>query len=632
MVKKGRTAKHGIETAAAPAEIGQLFAEAVADHMAGRVAAAIAGYRRIIRLCPQEPAPLVNLGMALQALGDMQAAQAAYRRAVAVQPQSAAGSNGLGMVLMELGHHREAAAVIRRSISMLPDNAESHNNLGNCLNHCGHRVEAFPSFRRAIILAPDQAEPYNNLGAALVEDGRPNEGILAVRRALAIRPANPEAENNLGNALMECDRVDSAIAAFRRAIAQRPDFADACTNLSGALIDRGETTAAIAACCQAVAYQPAAAAAYNNLGNALKADGRLEAADRAFRHGLGCRPDDAEIHFNHSAVLLKRGDFRAGWLEYEWRRKTPQNPFRHLAFSQPEWDGAPLGGRRLLLYAEQGLGDALQFSRFAEVAAARGGQVVLRVYPSLVRLMASLPGVAEVVSNEAPPPAFDLHLPLMSVPAAIGLGLDGIPNRVPYLSAAPADIALWRGRLARLSGLKVGLAWAGDPRPHDRDAHLLDRRRSLHLDQFAELAGIAGLTLVSLQKGDPAAEARTPPGGMVLFDGMDLVTDFADTAALIANLDLVISVDTSVAHLAGALGKPVWILSRFDGCWRWLEEREDSPWYPTARLYRQVSPGHWESVLRQLAEDLRTLCVQTGACSTGVLFEPQDQPPIGQNN
>ncbi len=609
-------------------DINRLFARAVADHAAGALAAAVTGYLHVIALRPLEPAPLVNLAMARQAVGDIVGALAACRRAVAVDPRSAEALNGLAAALAELGHPAEATGPLRRSITLRPDNAEAYNNLGNCLNTIQQHADAGLFFRCAVVLAPAQAEPYNNLGATLTGCGLSAEALLPLGRALTIRPANPQAENNLGNALIESDRIDPAIAAFRRAVAQWPDFTDAWINLGGALMDRGDIAAAIAACRQAAIRRPDAASAYNNLGNALKIAGRLEAADRAFRHGLGCRPDDAEIHFNHAAVLLKRGDFRAGWAEYEWRRKTPQSPFRQLRLPQAEWDGAPPAGRRIMLYAEQGLGDALQFCRFAETVAARGGRVILRVYPSLVRLLASLPGVVQVVSTEAPLPEFDLHLPLMSVPAVLGLDVDAIARRLPYLSPALADLAPWRDRLARLAGVKVGLAWSGDPRPQDRDAHLLDRRRSLTLAHFAELADIPGLSLVSLQKGQPAAQARTPPSGMMLFDAAEWIDDFADTAALLANLDLVISVDTSVAHLAGALGKPVWILSRFDGCWRWLEDRDDSPWYPTARLYRQAAPGDWPPVVRRLAGDLRRWCADRARPSQHAVTEQSS----GQKN
>lgn len=591
----------------------RLFATAVATHRSGDLAGAALLYRKVAVLRPAAAAPLINLGFAWQGLGRCALALDAHSRAICLEPDNAVAWAGRGGACMAAGRIDRAIQSFARAIRLDPAGIEAHNNLGTALTALGRTEEAMRVFGRAVALGPDNPQPYNNLGAALIEAGAIDEGLVACARALALQPDNPEGENNLGNALMELGRTDEAMAAFRRALALHPDFPEACTNLSGALIDRGACGDAALVCRRAVMVRPDDAKAYNNLGNALRGTGALEAAARVFYQALRLAPDDAEIHYNASAVLLKLGRLREGWVEFEWRKRREWSSFRNAPLSGPEWDGAPLDGRTLLLYGEQGYGDVLQFVRYAPLIAARaGGTVVLRVYPPLVRLLADLPGVAAVVSSDDPLPAYDCHLPLMSSPERLGTVLETIPAAIPYLSADPVAVQRWRDRLADLPGCKVGITWAGDPRTEERGAHLMDQRRSLALAAFGEALRIPGIRWVSLQKGAAGQQARTPPAGTTVLDMMDEVDDFAGTAALIAALDLVVSVDTSVAHLAGALGKPVWILSRFDGCWRWLEGRADSPWYPTARLYRQAARGDWTPVLAQLAADLRRMTAERG--------------------
>jgi hypothetical protein len=366
--------------------------------------------------------------------------------------------------------------------------------------------------------------------------------------------------------------VAQAEAAFRRAVACKPDYAEALSNL----------------------------------GNALRFQGKLDEAVTAFQRTIELTPDHAQTRLHYAMTLLQQGQFAEGWAEYEWRWRTVEFQGKGLATDLPQWNGEPLNGRTILLTSEQGFGDVLQFVRYAPMIVARGGRVALAAYPPLVRLLKNTPGVATVCNARDPLPPFDCHLPLMSLPRVFETTLDTIPSEVPYLRAAPEAVAAWRQRLDELPGRKVGLVWSGDPRPHDRKAHLLDRRRSLPLDRFASLAEVPNLTLVSLQKGPAAEQVKTLPSGLALVDWMDESTDFADTAALVASLDLVITVDTAVAHLVGALGKPVWILSRYDGCWRWLKDRDDTPWYPTARLFRQSAPGDWDTVLKRVRHSLET--------------------------
>jgi hypothetical protein len=365
----------------------------------------------------------------------------------------------------------------------------------------------------------------------------------------------------------------------------------------------GEFDEAIAACRQAIALKPDYAGAHNNLGVSLMAVGGLDEAVEAFRRAIALKPDLADAHNNLGMTLLQNGRFEEGWAEYEWRWKTRQ----HLAggarrFEAPLWNGEAIGSRVILLHAEQGLGDTLQFCRYAPVVAATG-RTVLEVQPPLVRLLSGLRGVIEVVARGDALPSFDLQCPLLSLPRALGTTLDTIPAATPYLAADPALARVWRERLSRLDGLRVGLVWAGGKKLDPAWA-AADRRRSVALDTMAPLGDVAGVSFVSLQKGEPASQALNPPNGMAVYDSTADLHDFADTAALIDVLDLVISVDTAVAHLAGALGKPVWLVNRFDTDWRWLLNRDDSPWYPTLRQFRQRAPGDWHSVFLRVREAL----------------------------
>ena len=369
--------------------------------------------------------------------------------------------------------------------------------------------------------------------------------------------------NNRGAALWARDCLDEAAALFRRAVQLRPDLAQA----------------------------------HNNLGATLRDLGRPDQALPCFRTAIALSPDYAMAHKNLAMVLLAQGVMPLGWQEYEWRWKLPAMAASLARFPQPQWRGEPAAGRTLLAHAEQGLGDTVQFCRYATLAAARGLRVTVQAPRPLLRLLRTLPGVDRVVETGAPPPAADLHCPMLSLPLAFGATLATIPAPLGYLRADPAQAHAAGLRLNRSAAgkLRIGLAWAGNP------ALAADRRRSLRPEQLVPLSGLRAAHLVSLQRGS------RPPPGLALADPMPDARDLADTAALIANLDLVISVDSVVAHLAAALGKPVWLLDRFDPCWRWLAGRSDSPWYPTLRIYRQSQPGDWPGVLARVVRDLNSL-------------------------
>ncbi|MDA8231383.1 MAG: tetratricopeptide repeat-containing glycosyltransferase family protein [Magnetospirillum sp.] len=467
----------------------------------------------------------------------------------------------------------QAELVYRQILADDPGHAGAAHAFGRLLHRMGRMDEGLAWLRQAVDLDPDAFDAWHDLGAALGAQEHLAEAVQCFRRALALRHDIASGWHNLGSALNKLERYDDAAAAHRQAIALQPDLAEAHSDLGVALYKGGRAVESIAACRGAVTLAPAV----------------------------------PEFHVNLALALLMAGHYEEGFREFEWRRRTAA---LRVPMAGVEWRGEPLDGRTVLLHAEQGLGDILQFVRYAPLVVARGGRVVLWVDRPLVRLLGTVPGVAEVAPIDVPPPPFAFYLPLPSLPRVLGTALGTIPADIPYVQADSVAVETWRRRLADRPGLKVGLVWAGAPRPHDPVSHRIDHRRSLRLDQFAGLAAIAGIALVSLQKGDPAAQTKTAPPSLRLADWTDEITDFADTAALVANLDLVISADTSVVHLAGAMGKPVWILSRFDGCWRWLSGRDDSPWYPTARLFRQPAPGDWETVLRRVGEELRVLAMR----------------------
>ena len=519
-------------------------------------------------------AELIEQGLNEHRAGRLAQAQAAYRQVLAIEPEHAEALHLLGVAAHQTGDGDRAIAFIRRAIALDGTRSNFYNNLGVALTDLGRLAEAETELRACLRLSPDFANGHYNLGNALDKLGRLAEAEASYREALRLEPDYPDALNNLGHVLNQLGRPLEAEERLRTGLCLRPGS-------SGSL---------------------------NNLGIALFDQCRLDEAETVYREALRLQPDFPDARNNLAYALLKAGRYEEGWEEHEWRWRAKHMAGGVRSFSAPLWQGEPIGERVILLHAEQGQGDTLQFCRYAPLMRSK---VVLEVQPTLVRLLSRLPGVSQVIGRGEALPSFELHCPLLSLPRAFGTTLQTVPARVPYLAADPRDVELWNDRLAGLRGLKVGLVWAGEPRAHAPELAAIDVRRSIALSGLAPLAEIRGITFVSLQKGGPAAQATHPPAGMTLFDPTADLHDFADTAALIEALDLVISVDTSVAHLAGALGKPVWLLNRYDACWRWLLNRDDSPWYPSLRQFRQTSPGDWPGVIECVREALLGLVANT---------------------
>ncbi len=435
------------------------------------------------------------------------------------------------------------------------------------------------------------------------------EADIAYREALAVTPDDPRILGNFGGLLNQLCRFDDAERVCLRAVSLDPRSWGAWSNLGNTMVETQRYNDAIAAFSNCLRLNSGYAPALSNLGVALQACGDPSTAVTFLELATRIDPDNAETHCNLAQSLLASGDYARGFAEYEWRWRTRGMSPHTMAI--PRWHGETFEGRTLLLHEEGGFGDTLQFVRFASLAKARGGHVVLQVRQELAGLLARMQAADAVVTTDAAPEA-DLYCPMLSLPAVLGTTLDTIPSTANYLTPDPALVARWRERLASdpvaSAGhpLRVGLVWAGSPRHGFRGAALADRRRSTTLAAFAPLARSAA-TFYSLQVGEAGGQGRAPPAGMALIDHTRHLATFDDTAALIAVLDLVIAVDTSTAHLAGALGRPVWMLSRYDQCWRWLAGRDDTPWYDTMRLYRQPAPHDWATPIDRVAQDLARL-------------------------
>lgn len=531
------------------------------------------------------------------------------RRADA-QPQQPSLPSQLFVAAVE--RHRggqlfEAEALYRAIIALDPAHAEAAYNLGVVTQTQGRLPDAVGAYRHAIARRPDFAAAYTNLGAALQDLGQLDDAVTAHERAVVLDPASALAACNLGAALRAQGKYAEAVGEFRRALSLRSDYDTALANLGAALLDQGDAAAALAACQRAVTVNPQMAIGLCNLGASCKALNLLDEAEAAYRRALALRPDFAEAHFCLAQILLLKGDLAAGWPEYEWRWKLPDYAWLralHGDFPQPQWAGERLDGRTLLVYAEQGLGDTLQFVRYLPAIAQRGGRVVLAVQPPLVKLLACLLGDAVIPLDQKPLPAFDFHLPLLSLPRVLGTRLATIPAAVPYLRADPLLVERWRRRVgaANPAKIKVGIVWAGNPNQRG------DRFRSPRLRAVMPLFAVPGIEFVSLQLGDGRSDIAASPLPPEVLDLGAEIADFADTAAIMASLDLVVSSCTAPLHLAGALGVPVWGLIPFAPHFFWLLERPDSPWYPTLRLYRQERAGDdWSGVVRRLAADLAIL-------------------------
>jgi tetratricopeptide (TPR) repeat protein len=540
------------------------------QHQKGNNGAAIALIRRSLDI-RETPEAWYNLGHVLRLENLLDEAIIAWQKALDLQPNHRDAAFNLAKLVGEAGPPEAALVAWKGVVAIAPTFAPAWFNLGNTLHRQKHYAEAAEALKRTVELTPDFAEAWANFAVSLKEAGDFTQAEAAARRAISLEPTRPQWLSNLGTVLHDQHHIAEALACAKRAVEIDPTFAEGWCNLGVVLHDLKRPKEAITAC----------------------------------ERGLALAPDHAVMHKNYAFALMLDGQLERGWKEYEWRWKAPFVALDLRSFTAPRWDGKPFPGKTLLIHAEQGQGDTLQYIRYASQAAALGGRVVIECQPSLVRLLRSLKGVDQVVGRGDPLPPFDLHCPTMSLPNTLGVSLENIPDKVPYVRPSVEAMEIWARRLGPKDGrLRVGLCWSGEPRKHVPHATAVNERRSIRLSQLVPLAQIPNIRWISLQKGAGAAQIAESP--FPIEDFMDGAKDFSDTAALIANLDLVISVDTAVAHLAGALGHKTWLLACSDACWRWLMERSDSPWYPSMRLFRQSSWNDWTGVVGELGAAFST--------------------------
>jgi len=506
--------------------------------------------------------------------------------------------NRLALADASAGDYAAAIPLLQRSLSLNPDSALAHYNLGVTLALARRAAEAEVHYRKAIALNPKWVPAWMNLAALLSQRAEFDAAIACYDKVAALEPGNIAALNNAALLLRRTGQFEAARARLTEALALAP--ADPRMRFNQAILEDNAASRreAIETCRQCLKQAPDNAGLLSNLAVCHQMVGEFDEAFALFERAIAADPEFHEAWFNRSLLRLSLGDFAAGWVEYEHRWHLPQ--VQEPGFAKPLWSGEPLDGKTILLYAEQGFGDAIQFLRYVPQVAASGGRIVLRLHRFLVRLAATLPGEMTIVTPDNPVPDFDVWCPLLSLPRILETRLDTIPGEAPYLVPRPALIERWRRRLAGVPGRRVGLAWGGDPR------HVNDFRRSIGLQRLKPLLAIPGITWISLQKGPHAGDLVGPAPSTIL-DIADELRDFTETAGAIANLDLVISTDTAVAHLAGAIAKPVWTWVPFSPDWRWMLGREDSPWYPTMRLFRQPAPGDWDSVVARAADCLARL-------------------------
>jgi Tfp pilus assembly protein PilF len=472
-----------------------------------------------------------------------------------------------GSRMIQAGELSQAEPVFRRLTQHDPEGAEAWFFLGYLEQNRGNDDEAVAHYRRAIGLAPDLAEAHNNLGVVLQRRGRFHEAEPCFRRAVEAMSDYAEAHNNLGNVLQDQGRFEEALGAYRRALGVRPGYVEA----------------------------------YRHMGNAHRALGRFDQALACYETGLGLAPDHILLHTSRGMLRIQQGDLKRGWPELEWRLRGHDSPIPR--YPRPMWDGAPLEGRTILVHCEQGLGDTIHFLRYATPLQRRGGRVLVVCKLPLMRIASTCPGVGQVAADTGgmPPLPFDVHIPLISLPRVLGTTLDTIPAEIPYLFPDGSLVDAWRDELRAIEGFKVGIVWRGNP------LHTRDRERSFPPALFEAIARVPGVRLFSLQKNGGRAELDELAGRFEVLDLSPRLRDLVDTAAVMKNLDLVITPDSSPAHLAGALGVPAWVALPFIADWRWMSEREDTPWYPSLRLFRQRRFGDWSDVFARMAAALASV-------------------------
>ena len=572
---------------------------AVAEHEAGRLDRAEQIYRSRLAQFPDDLATLIGLGDVLTDAGQFSEAEELYRKAIVLDGDSSACAgayDGLAAIRQDLGD-LETAIPASKKAAFLRGNADDSFGVGNTLEFLGRLKDAAEMFVLATQQRPGFAHAHQKAAQQLLSLGMAAESIPHYIAAIEGYPNVAELHCNLANACRQVGKIDESLKSVRRAIELKPTLAEAHVVMGAVWRERRRPSDAMESFKRALELKPTLADPHINIGRLLEEAGQIDAASKLFEKAVELEPGSPVYHENLGMSLLLRGEFVRGWQEYDWRRLMPGNP-SNRPFPWPTWDGSPLQGRGIVLFAEQGFGDTIQFLRYAKLVADFGGEVTVECQQQLVSLARSVPGVAHVIARGEPWPQCHVQLPLMSAPLVFRHDQLSIPATVPYIFADPVKVAEWKQKLDQAVGSaglkKIGLAWAGSA------THKNDKNRSIPVRKLSPLAEVKNARFISLQKG----ATTSAPEALNVADLTSELNDFGDTAALIANLDLVITADTAVAHLAGAMGKPVWIMMPFVPDWRWMLNRNDSPWYPTAKLFRQETPGDWTGVMKRVVAAL----------------------------
>ena len=613
--------------------------KAISLHQQGKLLQAEAIYRKLLEADPRNPDAFHLLGVIANQTGHLQGAIDLIGRAIEINPYQASYYSNLGNVLKKLQRFNDAVECYDKAISLYPDYADAYYNRGNALKelkqleasvasydkaialksdnaeaYCNRGIafkelqrldDAIASYDKAIALNPDYAEAYSNRGIALQRLNQLNAALASYNKAISLQPDFAEAYSNRGIALKELNDLDAAVASYDKAIELKPDYAEAYSNRGNALKDLNQLEDSVVSYDKAIALSPSLAEAYSNRGNALKDLKQLDAALLSYEKAIALNPDYAEAYWNKSLLLLLTGQLIPGFNLYEWRWKSDEIHKLKRNFSQPLWLGEePLIGKTILLHSEQGLGDSIQFCRYVKMVSDLGANVFFEVQKSLLPLLKrNFSQLATLISKDDALPEFDVHCPVMSLPLAFNTNLNSIPYPNSYLEAEADRVASWKFRL-NSGTFKIGISWQGSK------GTKADVGRSFDLILFEKIAMLPNVQLISLQKGFGSEQLKNTPQNMKVIDlGSELDADgaFLDSSALMMSLDLVITSDTALAHLAGALGIKTWVVLKYVPEWRWLLDRQDSPWYSSITLYRQQKLGEWQPVFDQMLIDINIM-------------------------
>jgi tetratricopeptide (TPR) repeat protein len=564
-------------------------------------------YRRAIQLRPSHADAWIGLGDCLRSLARNDDAIEAFRNAITHDPNYVYAHRHMGILLRAQGRTEDALRHLRRVVELEPASGEAHNDVGAMLLDMDRTAEAENCFRQALKFLPKFPEAWLNLGRALRRLRRAPEAETCFRQVAELWPDSVEAQEDLGIALSDQGRIDEAFACFHHALRMAPERADTHYNIGHAMQLEGRFVEALEPLQHSLKLKPNFPEAWNNMGGCFLGQGvthcddaDLDEAERCYKRAIELKPQYAEAHANLAVLHLLRGRFEDGWKEWEWRWRGKESMLHR--YRRPLWRGEPLDGKTILLHTEGGLGDTLQFFRYVRLLHDQGARVLLQCPKSLLLVLSGFPGVELLASDAQHVPDFDIHAPLMSVPGIVGTTSTSIPAAVPYVLADPERTAFWKHKLSSSHGLKVGIAWQGNPE------YLGDKRRSVPLAYFEPLAQIPGVRLFSLQMGRGREQLEKVAADWSI---SDLGLPFSETAAVMMNLDLIVTSDTVVAHLAGALARPTWLAVCYTPDWRWFLRRADSPWYPTMRLFRQPGPDQWTAVFESMAAHMHTLLNRT---------------------